>query len=161
MSSNNPSGLILPTQLSYTPGAGNPRDSAMMSTQAMNAKQNTLSNAVGGKRKRRYKGGADSIIVPQYQMLYPVQNGPGTTPNDQIVGLSSTGMQSASWAADDSKASISGGSKRNYRNNKYKKGGNPDWLWGCYSGGRITRKTKKVNRKHSRKNKRKSRRNHK
>ena len=111
---NNIPGLMLPTVQSYTPGAGNPRDSAMMATQAMNSKQNTLSNAVGGKRTRKYKGkgGADNIAIPQYQMLYPVQNGPGTTPNDQIVGLSSTGMQSASWSVNDNKAAIKGGSRK-------------------------------------------------
>jgi hypothetical protein len=117
MSNNNPPGLILPTAQSYVNGAGNPRDSAMMATQSMNAKQNALSNAVGGKRRRKYKGGSDNIVVPQYQMLYPVQNGPGTTPNDQIVGLSSTGMQSASWSVNDNKAGIKGG-KRGYYKNK-------------------------------------------
>jgi hypothetical protein len=110
MSTNIP-GLILPTVQSYTPGAGNPRDSAMLATQAMNSKQNALSNSVGGRRSRKYKGGSDNIVVPQYQMLYPVQNGPGTTPNDQIVGLSSTGMQSASWSVNDNKAAIKGGRK--------------------------------------------------
>jgi hypothetical protein len=33
---------------------------------------------------------------------------------------------------------MTGGSKR-----RYKKGGNPDWVWGCYSGGK--RRTKRRN----------------
>lgn len=139
-------GLIHPTTQSYTHGAGNPRDSAMMITQAMNAKQANLGNAVGGKRKRRYRGGADSVVVPQFKMNYNVTNGTGTGPNDQIASLSSTGMQSASWSANDSKA-VKGGTKR-----RYNRGGNPDWLWGCYSGGKRRRTTrrKRTKRRNSR-----------
>ena len=151
-------GLILPTTNSYTIGTGNARDSSMVLNQNMNEKQASLANAVGGKRRRKYRGGAtvvpanaDSVVIPQYQMLYPVQNGPGTTPNNQIAGLSSTGMQSASWSANDSKAAIKGGSKR-----RYKRGGNPDWVWGCFSGGRKTkyRRTRRSTKK------RKTRRHH-
>ena len=145
-------GLILPTTQSYTMGAGNARDSAIMATQNMNAKQANLVNAVGGKRKRRYRGGADAIVVPQFQMQYNVTNGTGTGPNDQIAGLSSTSMQSASWSVNDNKASIKGGTKR-----KYKRGGNPDWSWGCVSGGkrrtykrRISRRKKNNKHRHSR-----------
>jgi hypothetical protein len=36
---------------------------------------------------------------------------------------------------------------------RHKKGGNPDWIWGCFSGGK-----KRTNYTFTRKNKRKSRR---
>lgn len=154
--SNNPPGLILPTTLSYTNGAGNPRDSALLAQQNMNMKQNDLNKAVSGgtKRKRNYKGGADansSVIVPQFQMQYTPQGGPGTNPNNQIAQLSSTNMQSTAWSADDSKATKMGGSKRRRR---YSRGGNLDWVWGCYSGGK-----KKTRRNKNRKSKRKTRHN--
>lgn len=39
---------------------------------------------------------------------------------------------------------------------RHKKGGNPDWIWGCFSGGkkrtnyRLTRKNKRKSRRHER-----------
>lgn len=143
----NPPGLILPTQKSFIPGAGNPRDSAMMAGQEMNAKQASLNASVGG-RIRRHRGGNNTVIVPQFQMLYTPQGGIGTNPNDQIKGISSTSMQSTSWSSNDNLATKMGGSRKR----KYKKGGNSDFSWGCYSGG------KRSKRNHSRKLKRKSRR---
>lgn len=122
-----PPGLILPTQMSYTPGAGNPRDSALLAGQNMNIKQANLIASVGGKRrkticrriqskcirrkrtkrrrrKRKGKEGGGTVAVPQFHMPYTSQGGPGTNPNDQIANLSSTGMQSAAWSANDAKA---------------------------------------------------------
>jgi hypothetical protein len=145
---------LLPTQKSYTLGAGNPRDSAMMATQQMNNKQTTL-NSIGGKRLKT-KGGANTntstnnaVPVPQFQMQYPPQGGTGTNPNDQIKTNSSTGMQSSAWAVNDNQATKMGGSKRKH------KGGSSDTKWGCYSGG----KKKRTQRK-SRRNRRKSKRHH-
>jgi hypothetical protein len=124
MSNNNssvPPGLIQPTMASFTPGAGNPRDSALLAQQQMNAKQLSLNSSVGG-RKRRYRGGADTVAVPQFQMPYTPTGGPGTNPNEQISGLSSTNMQSTSWAANDNLAAKKGGSRKRKgsKNNKTK-----------------------------------------
>lgn len=139
-----PPGLILPTQMSYTPGAGNPRDSALMAGQNMNIKQANLIASVGGRRiKKRIKsrrrirgrskrskskrrrrrrksnrrrGGGSTVAVPQFHMPYTSQGGPGTNPNDQIANLSSTGMQSAAWSANDAKAAqLHGGLSRRRR----------------------------------------------
>lgn len=140
---NTPPGLMKPTMTSFTPGAGNPRDSAMMAQQNMNMKQNNLNSSVGGRRRKpNWKGGNDQtnnvVAVPQFQMNYTPTGGPGTNPNDQITSLSSTGMQSAAWSVNDSKAAQMGGWKKH-------NGGNPDWKWGCYSGGMKckTKNTKK------------------
>lgn len=114
MSNSNQYGLILPKIQSYLPGAGNPRDSAAMEMQNMNAKQNSLINAVGGKRHKKYKGGSNNVVIPQYQMPYRVVGGPGTTPNDQIANLSSIEMQSKAWSIYDNKATIKGGKKGCY-----------------------------------------------
>ena len=156
-----PAGLMLPTAKSYAPGAGNPRDSAMISQQQMNESQNNLNKSVGGKRRKHKtrglyaKGGANSdVVVPQFQMQYTPQGGPGTNPNDQISNISSTSMQTTAWKANDNLATKMGGTKR--VSNKKKKGGNPDWLWGCYSGGKKSKrlvkrrknKTKKRNSRH-------------
>lgn len=108
-----PPGLMLPTVKSYVPGAGNPRDSALVSQQQMNESQNNLNKTVGGK-KIRYKGGAENseVVVPQFQMQYTPQGGPGTNPNDQITNMSSTSMQSTSWQVNDKLASKMGGGTR-------------------------------------------------
>ena len=149
--SNNGSipGMMLPTQRGMP--AGNPRDSAMQTLHNNAQIQAQANNALSGGRHRKRKtyGGGDAIPVPQYQMLYESQGGPGTNPNNQIQGNSQTSTQMAANAALDSGATKMGGSRRR----RSRKGGNPDWLWGCMSGGK---KRSRKNTKRSRKN-RKSR----
>ena len=127
-------GMIYPTQKGYAPGAGNPRDSAIATMAAVNTKQASLNAAVGGSKRKR--GGADAIVVPQVPMLYTPGGGPGTDPNAQIAGNMKISTQGVANATYDS-AALSGGSRR-----KGRKGGNPNWVWGCYSGGRKSRKSK-------------------
>jgi len=162
MTATNPPGLMLPTQKSYTPGAGNPRDSAMMSIQNMNNKQANLNASVsGGSRRRKRVGGAapQKIEAPQIPMLYQPQGGNGTNPNNQIASNSSRSMQSTSWAANDNQATIVtppakiGGTRRKKRG-----GVNPNWSWGCYSGGRKRSYRNKNNKMDKKKSKRRSRR---
>jgi len=160
----NPPGLMLPTQKSYTTGAGNPRDSAMMSTQNMNNKQANLNASVGGGRRHKFRGGAATVSIPQMQMSYQPQGGPGSNPNDQIKTNSSTSMQSKVWAANDSEATKVGGSRRRLKRKSLKrkslkrstkrsnyKGGSSNLNWGCYSGGyrKTYRKSRKNHRKQS------------
>ena len=157
---NSEPGMMYPTQKGMP--AGNPRDSAI---QNMNSSQQNAALASkllsGGKsirvsRKRRYGGG--QIVVPQYQMLYEPQGGPGTNPNNQIQGSSQISTQMAANSALDSGATKMGGYRRNFSTRRRsRKGGNPDWVWGCLSGGK--KKTIKMGKK-SRKS-RKSRRNRK
>ena len=143
-------GLQQPQISSLAVGAGNPRDSAIMASQNMNTKQASLINAVGGRRRRRIllKGGQttttnpSTVVVPQMQMGYKAQNGT-SNPNTQIAGLSSTGMQGASNKVYDNQATIMGGSRKR----RSRKGGNPDWIWGCSSGGKRRTKRNK-SRKH-------------
>ena len=153
--SNNSSvpGMMTPTQKGML--AGTPRDSAMQSMNN-NAELQTQANknlSGGRHRKSRYRGGDGNgtIEVPQYQMLYEPQGGNGTNPNNQIQGNSQTSTQMAANAALDAGATKIGGSRRK----RSRRGGNPDWVWGCMSGGkkRRTRKTSRKNKK-SRKNKR-------
>lgn len=144
-------GMIYPTQKGYLPGAGNPRDSAIQQMSASNNKLAGLGSTVGGYR-RRGRGGAP-IPVPQVQTMYTPQGGPGTDPNSQIASNMSTSTQGNANAVYDKQALTTGGSK------KSRKGGNPNWHWGCYSGGKKTRRnkrTKRVNKskKSSRRNRR-------
>ena len=81
--------------------------------------------------------------------MYQSQNGPGADPVAQQAQGQSINMQSTANNVYDDQATKMGGSRR-------RRGGNPDWSWGCYSGGRRrtqrrkTKKHKKKTRRHRR-----------
>ena len=141
-------GLIYPTSKGML--AGNPRDSAIANMNNSATIQAQANNAVGGRRHRRV--GGSNIQVPQFQMQYTPSGGPGSSPNNIIANSSQTSMQSTANAVSDNLATKMGGSRRSC-----KKGGNSDWIWGCYSGGKRRTKRRDTKRKRTRKNKRKSR----
>jgi len=139
-SGQNVPGMMIPTQKGMI--GANPKDSAVQSMNNMNQKQASLGSAVGGKRRkirksRLNKGGAASatnITVPQYQMQYQVQNGPGQDPNSQIQQNAQISTQGTANSAMDNYATQKGGNHNSNLN------------WGCYSGGKK-RKTLKKSRK--------------
>jgi len=140
-------GMIYPTMKGMP--AGNPRDSAIANMNNASAIQAQANNAVGGrKRMRSRRGGAGTIVVPQYQMSYEPQGGPGTNPNDQIAINAQVSTQGAANSALDAGAFKMGGRRSRRRS---RKGGNPDWVWGCMSGGRTKRRRSIRRRKSSRK----------
>jgi hypothetical protein len=134
-------GITLPTQKAML--AGNPRDSALASMNNASQSQANANKLAGGKR-RKYRGGA--IAAPQMQMLYTPQGGPGSNPNDQMKSNASTQAQTNANRAFDKDAMMSGGGSRRKR-----KGGNPDWLWGCMSGGKYTKRRRHNKSKKTRK----------
>jgi hypothetical protein len=144
-------GMMYPT-LKGMP-AGNPRDAAITNMNNAAAIQAQANNAVGGRKRMRSrrsrKGGASNIVVPQFNMSYEPQGGPGTNPNDQIASNAQVGTQGAANSALDAGAFKKGGSKRSgsKRSRRSRKGGNPDWVWGCSSGGKRSRRSKRSNRK--------------
>jgi hypothetical protein len=156
MSNNNiHPGMMFPTVKG--PLAGNPRDSAMQSMNN-NAHIQAQANAAlsgGRRRKRKSYGGGNTISVPQFSVPYNEVSGPGTGVNSQVQGNAQTSTQMAANSALDAGATTMGGTKRCVSRRRSRKGGNPDWLWGCMSGGkkRRSRKTSRKNNK-SRKNKR-------
>jgi hypothetical protein len=146
-------GLIYPTSKGML--AGNPRDSAIANMNNASAIQAQANNAVGGRRRRI---GGGNIAVPQFQMLYEPQGGPGTNPNNQIQANAAIATQGAANASLDSGAYKKGGRRRSKKLNSRKlnsrklKGGNSDWNWGCMSGGRkrSTRRRRSNKRRASR-----------
>ena len=143
---NSVPGMMFPTQKAMI--GSTPADSARLAAVNKSASQAQANKLMaGGKlRKRRHIGGA--VVVPQYQMLYEPQGGTGTNPNNQIQAGAQTSTQMAANSVYDNAATKTGGSKRS----RNRKGGNPNWLWGCMSGGKkCTRKNKKSRK--SRKNK--------
>lgn len=140
---------IIPiTQQSFSPGSTSPRTDAIQKQVDMNQRQNDLNQIASGGRRRRTnrrrtnrRGGSNGIAVPQFQMQYAPVGGPGTNPNDQVASGLSTYMQSNTYSENDNKAGMMGGRK-----------------WGCYSGGKRSRKFRKNKRNAGRKSKKMHRR---
>ena len=135
-------GMIYPQEKPML--AGNPKDSAIAANNQAITKQSDLIKATSGgsrrKRNKKYKyGGATTsgIVVPQYQMQYTSPGASGQTPNDIIKQNANISTQGSENAKYDNLAK-KGGSRK-------KRGGNPNWSWGCYSGGR--KKSKKYTNK--------------
>ena len=142
-------GMIYPQEKPML--AGNPKDSAIAANNQAITKQSDLIKATSGgnrrkknksKRNKKYKyGGATTsgIVVPQYQMQYTPPGAGGQDPNSIIKQNASISTQGSENAKYDSLVKT-GGSRK-------KRGGNPNWSWGCYSGGR------KKSKKHTNKRK--------
>ena len=141
MSNNKPIEVIYPTIKG--PLAGTPRDSAMENMKQNAQLQAQASSALSGGRHRKRKsyGGGDTLLAPQAILLYPEINGPGTGVNSQMQGNAQISTQMAANSALDKV----GGSKRRGSKRRSRKGGNPDWLWGCMSGGK--KRSRKAGRK--------------
>jgi hypothetical protein len=141
MSNNNSvPGLMFPTQKGML--SGNPRDSAMQSMNNNAELQAQANNSLSGGRLRKRKayGGGNTLAVSQFTMPYPETSGPGTGVNSQVKGISQTSTQMAANSALDAGVTTMGGSKRSVSRRRSRRrsrrGGNPDWLWGCMSGGK-------------------------
>jgi hypothetical protein len=118
--------ILYPTQ--KAPLAGTPSQSAYEAMRQTNESQNKLNNSFkGGKQKKNRGGGYEA---PQIVLGY---NTNGTNPNDVIT--------------QNTQLSVQGGENAKYDALALQKGGNPNWNWGCYSGGKH-RKTKHRKTKH-------------
>jgi hypothetical protein len=151
-------GMVYPTTKGML--AGNPRASAIEQGNLTTQKLVAL-NKIGGKLKyRKYhkysknsrRGGASAsaaatmapITVPQYNLQYTYQNGTGQDPNSIIKLNAANSTQGAANAVYDKYATVMpttsqiGGVYVNPNTNQYQ--------WGCYSGGKTT-KRRKMNKK--------------
>ena len=120
MSTNNTSsntsipGMVYPTQIGML--AGNPRASAIAQGN-LNTQKLVALNKIGGKQKYRRRGGAttassNNITVPQFNVLYSPQGGPGQDPNSIIKQNASIGTQGAANAVYDKYATQMGTSSQ-------------------------------------------------
>ena len=161
-------GMMYPTTKGMV--GSNPADSARVSMLNKAQSQTTANQLMAGgkvKRRRIRYGGASSIVVPQYQMLYEPQGGIGTNPNDQIQGNSQTSTQMNANAVYDSYATTfkKGGAKSKSKYfsstfSKSRRGGNADWIWGCMSGGKKRSRKCRTTRRNKHKKTRNSRKQH-
>uniref|UniRef100_A0A6C0AQJ1 Uncharacterized protein n=1 Tax=viral metagenome TaxID=1070528 RepID=A0A6C0AQJ1_9ZZZZ len=139
------SAVINPTTIGQM--GANPRASAIAERNAANNFQNSANKAMAGGKHKRLRGGG-GIPVAQFSLPYKEQSGPGTGINAQTVDLNRTNTQGAAFAVDDMLGAKIGGFRKRSRRSKI--GGNPNWSWGCYSGGkRKTRKHHKSRKHHS------------
>jgi len=130
MSQNVNPNILYPTQ--KAPIAGDPSKSAYEQMNLNSNSQNKLNNSFKGGKYKKNKGKGGGYEAPQMVMPY---NTGGTNPNDLIVGNTQLSVQGAENAKNDNLA--------------LQKGGNPNWHWGCYSGGkrRTTKNRTTKNRK--------------
>lgn len=136
-------GMIYPQEKPML--AGNPKDSAIAANNQAITRQTDLIKATSGGNRHRYKnkkikrnkygGATGEVSVPQFQMQYTPNGAGGQNPNDIIKQNAGVSVQGAENAKYDNLARV-GGSRK-------KRGGNSDWSWGCYSGGRKTRRNHK------------------
>ena len=137
--------MLAPTLNSYAPGTNSPQSSAYANSQNANAKLAGL-NKIGGYRTRNYRGG--TVTVPVLNTLYQPSSSTQSAGSSQVQ-LAKIGGQNNADAVYDSKAPPA--------TVPPKQMGGSGVKWGCYSGGR-TRRTTKKRRKFSTKRRKRSRR---
>ena len=144
MSNNtNTTGLPPPTKQGHV---GTPAQAAYNDSLQRNASNAALANSVGGGSKKK-RGGA--ITVPVLQTSYKTTGSPEQSP----TGIAASNGKVASQGNENAKYDnqLQQGGKR------CKRGGNPDWIWGCYSGGK--RRKTRTNKRKTRRYRKKTRRN--
>ena len=140
----NSTGLPPPTMQGRT---GSPAQAAYNDRQQQQLSQAHAIRALAGGSMKK-KGGA--ITGPVLQTSYKTTGSPEQSPTGIATSnarVASQGQANSQYDNDLSK----GGGKR------CKRGGNPDWLWGCYSGGK--RRKTRTNKRKTRRYRKKTRRN--
>jgi hypothetical protein len=140
-----PPGVKLPTVLPLTTGTSTPGQSAYQAGINQSDTQNKLNQALSG-------GSSSSYTVPQFNMMYNSNMGPGQTPNNIIQSSVLNAGQTTANAQYDTcvgqtncsgslgvtgQAGQTGGFKNNVVHSGQING------WGCYSGGKNKRKSKR------------------
>jgi hypothetical protein len=98
-----------------------------------NKQTNLLKTANGGgwRQRKRLRGGADAIAVPQFNVLYNEPGSSSQTVNSNVVGTTKLGASSTASSSFD--ACIGQGSSCTANVIASQKAGAK---WGCYSGGK-------------------------
>ena len=101
-----PPGTVLPKVLPFVNGTSSPMQSSYQSGVNASLAQNSRNIALsGGKLYKNKRGGATSTstyTVPQFNMIYNPQNGPGQTPNNIIQSTLGTMGQNTAYSQYDS-----------------------------------------------------------
>ena len=155
-------GVVYPEVNQFPNGANSARTAGIATQNASVAKQtNLLKTANGGAtkkkhvgKKRRLRGGADAIAVPQFNVLYNEPGGSNQTVNNNVVGTTKLGAGSVASSSFDACIGQGPSCTANVINSQ-KAGAK----WGCYSGGkrRKTKKSRKTRKTRKTKKSRKTR----
>jgi hypothetical protein len=123
-----------PTHNGYSVG-NSPASNAVGIGNATSASQASLSKAVGGKKKKaRYTGGGTTVGI------VPGSNNQTTGVQTQMAGHQAAQAENSKWDSHATSSQKGAG----YKTKKHKKGG---MKWGCYSGGKKTKRKNKKSRK--------------
>lgn len=119
---------------------GTPGEATFNTIQQRNLSQASANKAMASGGSKKKKGGALTVVqVP----------GDTSGANAVLTKLAGTSAQNQQDAIYDKQA-MKGGSRK-------RRGGNSDWLWGCYSGGK--KKKSRTNKRKTRRYRKKTRRN--
>jgi hypothetical protein len=136
------------------PGASSPAQSAVMYRQEQTAKQSAM-NKSGGKKRRNYRGGAQT--VPTFNTPGPQVSSGSQNPNASSMSVNSSLTQGSANSVCDkcigeaSNSAVCQGPQCNPQAGGRQKGGNcganglivNGQPWGCLSGGKKSKKSKK------------------
>lgn len=169
MSTTTSNGVVQPMLKPYPEGANSARTAGIaLSTASTNKQTSLLGTAGGARRKTRRKtyrktyGGA--ITVPTMQVLYPETGSGDQSVNGNITSTTTLAAktnvdqgydaclgQGPSCTAGVTQNAQAGGKKRKSKKGKSKKGKSKKGgvKWGCYSGGKRKRKSKKMRNKNT------------
>lgn len=156
----NTPGVIQPLIKPYPEGANSARTAGISISNSNTAQQTSLiKTAHGGYRKKSRKGGASTITVPTFQVLYPETGAGSQTVNGNVMGTTQLGATSSSSSVYDNcigqgatcTAVVQKAGKRKTRGGV---------KWGCYSGGKKSKKNKKSKKSRKSRKSRRSKRKH-
>ena len=163
------SGVTPFQQVGYQDGASSPRSNAMAYRSSQTQQQDI--NTIGGSKKRRkYKGGTGSVVVPSFPSSGPPVSAPGQDVNSNSQNTNSTNLQTQANGSCDScigSASNTDHCQSTACNPNPQTGGGscngsglvgPNDTWNCMSGGKSRRKKRKQTKRKQTKRKQTKRR---
>jgi len=162
------SGVTPFQQVGYQDGATSPRSNAMAYRSSQTKQQQDINTKGGSKKRRKYKGGTGSVVVPSFASSGPPVSAPGQDVNSNSQNTNSTNLQTQANGSCDS--CIGDASKTAHCQsaacNPQTGGGScngsglvgPNDTWNCMSGGKSRRKKRKQTKRKQTKRKQTKRR---
>ena len=149
------SGVTPFQQVGYQDGASSPRSNAMAYRSSQTQQQQDINTIGGSKKRRKYKGGTGSVVVPSFPSSGPPVSAPGQDVNSNSQNTNSTNLQTQANGSCDScigSASNTDHCQSTACNPNPQTGGGscngsglvgPNDTWNCMSGGKSRRKKRK------------------
>ena len=110
-----------PTIPSFPVGANSPGEAAILLNNANTQRLMNINRMSAGSKRRKYRGGTQTVVSPTIPSIYKSQNTFGTDTTSQQADLAKISMQSAVWSANDKFATKMGGSYKKRNSNRLRK----------------------------------------